>query len=127
MTFHPIVYIAARQPQLLAAHAKAYGDLLLEEGRRAVSSLVVHAVLYAASGFLGLLAVLLGGVSLLLYAAIPGVLREGWVLVGLPGGSFLLAVTCFVAARLLPVDVNLRVMGQQFKADLDMIHEAGQP
>jgi len=126
MTFHPIIYVAARQPELLVAHAKAYGDLLLEEGRRAVSSLVVHAALYAASGVLGLLGVLLAGVSLLLYAAIPGHLREAWLLVALPGGALLLSMACILMARLLPINVNLRLMGQQFKADLDMIQQAGQ-
>ena len=127
MTIHPIVYVAARRPQLLAAHAKAYGDLLLEEGRRTLSSLVVHAVLYAAAGVIGLLGLVFGGVALLLYAAIPGELRNGWLLVALPCASMLAAGVCVVVARVLPANITLDVLGRQIKADIDMIHEMGPP
>ena len=127
MTIHPIVYVAARRPQLLAEHAKAYGDLLLEEGRRTLSSLVVHAVLYAAAGVLGLLGLVFGGVALLLYAAIPGELRNGWLLVALPCASMLAAGVCVVVARVLPANITLDVLGRQIKADIDMIHEMGPP
>jgi hypothetical protein len=127
MTIHPIVYVAARRPQLLAEHAKAYGDLLLEEGRRTLSSLVVHAVLYAAAGVLGLLGLVFGGVALLLYAAIPGELRNGWLLVALPCASMLFAGVCVVVARVLPANVTLDIVGRQIKADIDMIHEMGPP
>ena len=127
MTIHPIVYVVARRPQLLVVHAKAYGDLLLEEGRRTVSSLVLHAVLYAAAGVLGLLGLVFGGVALLLYAAVAGELRHGWLLVALPCASMLIAGACVVVARVLPVKVTLDVVGRQVKADIDMIHDAGPP
>jgi hypothetical protein len=127
VTIHPIVHVAARRPQLLAEHAKAYGDLLLEEGRRTLASLVLHAVLYAAAGVLGGLGLVLGGVALLLYAAIPGELRNGWLLVAVPCVSMVVAGVCVVVARALPVDVSLDVVGQQVRADIDMIHEAEQP
>lgn len=127
MTIHPLIHVVARRPQLLAEHAKAYGDLVLEEGRRALSSLVLHAVLYAAAGVLGLLGVIFAGVALLLYAAITGEFRYGWILVGLPSASLLLAFACVVVARILPVELKLDVIGKQVKRDIDMIHEANQP
>ena len=127
MTIHPIVYVAARRPQLLVAHAKAYGDLLLEEGRRALSSLILHAALYAVAGVLGLLGLVFGGVALLLYAAVSDELRNGWVLVALPCASMLVAGACVIVARALPVNVTLDVVGRQVKADIDMIHAAGPP
>lgn len=127
MTIHPIIYVAARRPQLLVAHAKAYVDLLLEEGRRTISSLVLHVVLYAAAGVLGLLGLMFGGVALLLYAALPGELRSGWLLVALPCASILIAGACVVVARALPISASLDVVERQVKADIDMIHEAGQP
>ena len=127
MTIHPIMYVTARRPQLLVAHAKAYGDLLLEEGRRTVSSLVLHAMLYAAAGVLAVLGLLFGGVAVLLYAAVPGELRHGWLLVALPCASMAFAGACAIVARALPVNVTLDVVGRQFKADMDMIHEAGPP
>lgn len=126
MTIHPIVYVAARRPHLLAVHAKAYGDLLLEEGRRTLSSLALHAALYAAAGVLGLLGLLFGGVALLLYAAVPGELRSGWLLAALPCASMLIAAACVLVARVLPVNCTLDVVGRQVKADIDMIHEAEQ-
>ena len=127
VTIHPIVHVAARRPQLLVEHAKAYGDLLLEEGRRTLASLVLHAVLYAAAGVLGGLGLVFGGVALLLYAAIAGELRNGWLLVALPCTSLVAAGVCVVVARMLPVDLTLDVLGQQVRADIDMIHEAEQP
>lgn len=127
MTIHPIVHVVARRPQLLAEHAKAYGDLLLEEGRRTLSSLVVHAVLYAAGGVLGGLGLVFGGVALLLYATIPGELRNGWLLVALPLAMLLAGGLCVIVARALPVNITLEVVGQQVRADIDMIHEMGQP
>ena len=127
MTIHPVIYVAAQRPQLLVAHAKAYVDLLFEEGRRTISSLVLHVVLYAAAGVLGLLGLVFGGVALLLYAALPGELRNGWLLVAFPCASMLAAGACVIVARALPISVALDVVGRQVKADIDMIHEAGQP
>jgi hypothetical protein len=127
MTIHPIVHVVARRPQLLAEHAKAYGDLLLEEGRRTLSSLVVHVVLYAAGGVLGGLGLVFGSVALLLYATIPGELRNGWLLVALPLAMLLAGGLCVIVARALPVNITLEVVGQQVRADIDMIHEMGQP
>ena len=124
MTIHPIIYVVARRPQMLAEHAKAYGDLLLEEGRRTFFSLVLHAVLYASAGVLGGLGLVFGGIAVLLYAAVPE-LRNGWLLVTLPCASLLAAGTCFIVARGLPVHITLDVVGKQVKADIDMIHEAG--
>jgi hypothetical protein len=127
MTFHPIVYVLARRPQLLAEHAKAYGDLLLEEGRRTLSSLVLHAALYAAAGVLGGLGLVFGGVALLLYAAIPGELRNGWLLVAMPLATMLAGGVCVIVARALPFNIALDVVGQQVRVDIDMIHEMGPP
>ena len=127
MTIHPIVHVAARRPQLLAEHAKAYGDLLLEEGRRTLASLVLHAVLYAAAGVLGGLGLVFGGVAVLLYAAIPGELRNGWLLVALPCASIGVAGICVIVARALPVELTPDVVGRQVRADIDMIHQAEQP
>ncbi len=126
MTIHPIVHVAARRPQLLAEHAKAYGDLLLEEGKRTLASLVLHAVLYVAAGVLGGLGLVLGGVALLLYAAVPGELRNGWLLAGLPCASMAIAGVCVTVARVLPVDITLDVVGRQVRADIDMIRESEQ-
>ena len=127
MTIHPIVHVPARRPQLLAEHAKAYGDLLLEEGRRTLASLVLHAVLYAAAGVLGGLGLVFGGVAVLLYAAIPGELRNGWLLVALPCASIGVAGICVIVARALPVELTPDVVGRQVRADIDMIHQAEQP
>ena len=126
MVIHPLVYVAARQPQLLAEHAKAYGDLILEESRRTLTSLALHAALYAGAAVLGLLSLAFGGFSLLLYAAIAGPMRESWLLIALPGSSLLGATVCIVLVRLLPINVTLGVVGQQLKADINMIHEAAQ-
>jgi len=126
MTIHPIVYVAARQPQLIAAHAQAYADLLLEEGRRTFSSLLFHVALYAAAGVLVLLGSIFGGVALLLYAAIADELRNGWLLVALPCSLMLIGTACATVARVLPINVATSALRTQLKADIDMIHEVRQ-
>jgi ribose/xylose/arabinose/galactoside ABC-type transport system permease subunit len=60
----------------------------------------------------------------LLYAAIADGLRNGWLLVALPCASMLVSLACIVVARALPVDLTLRIVGQQVKADIDMLHAA---
>lgn len=127
MTIHPIVFVAARQPQLIAAHVKAYADLLLEEGRRTFSSLLLRATLYAVASMLVLLGVVFGGMALLLYAAVATELRNGWLLVALPCSLILIGGVSAVAARALPVNVTTSALSAQLKEDIDMIHEVRHP
>ena len=106
-------------------HAKAYGDLLLEESKRTLSSLVLHAVLYAAAAALALVGLMAGVVALLLHAAIAAEPRCGWLLVALPCGSMLAGIGCAIAARALPVEITLSVVGRQVMADIDLLHKGG--
>jgi len=127
MSIHPIVRVAARSPQLLAEHAKAYGDLLLAELRHTLTSLAVHAILYigaVASAFFG---VLFGGVSLLVYGTAAGDPRHGWLLIAVPGVPLILSAAFFAVARRLPVNITLGVVEDQVKADIAMLHEARLP
>jgi hypothetical protein len=127
MSIHPIVHIAARTPQLLVEHAKAYGDLLLAELRHTLTSLVVHAVLYIGAAALAVLGVLFGGVSLLVYGTATGDPRHGWLLIAVPVVPLILSAAFFAVARRLPVNVTLGVVEDQLKADIAMLHEARLP
>ena len=127
MSIHPIVRVAARSPQLLAEHAKAYGDLLLAELRHTVTSLVVHAILYIGAVALAFFGVLFGGVSLLVYGTAAGEPRHGWLLIAVPVVPLILAAAFFVVARSLPVKITLGVVEDQVKADIAMLHEARLP
>jgi len=127
MNIHPIVHIAARTPQFLVEHAKAYGDLLLAELRNTLTSLVVHAVLYIGAAALAVFGVLFGGVSLLVYGMATGDPRHGWLLIAVPVAPLILAAAFLAVARSLPVSITLGVIEDQVKADIAMLHEAGLP
>ena len=125
MSIHPIIHIGARQPQLLAEHAKAYGDLFVAELLQTLRSLAVHALLYGAAAVLAILGMFFGGFALLLYASVAGQLRDSWLLVAVPGTPILLAGLCFVIARVLPLKLTLGVIAEQVRSDIAMLHETG--
>ena len=127
MRLHPIVHVAARQPQLLAEHARAYAELVLAEARQAVLSLVLHVTLYAGAGVLALLGTLFAGVALLLYGAGSGEPRHAWLLIAVPTIPLAVAILCLTVARTLPVDLTLATVERQVKEDIAMLHEATLP
>lgn len=79
---HPVFRLAAAQPLWLAEHAAAYASLLSEELVRSGERLQRRMVLQLAGGACLLVAAMLAGVALLLWASLPeaGGLRMPWLL-----------------------------------------------
>ena len=127
MRLHPIIHVAARQPQLLAEHARAYAGLALAEAKHAMLSVLVHAVLYAGAGVLGLFGILFAGVSLLLYGAGSGEPRHAWLLIAVPAVPLATALLCLTIARTLPLELPFVTLERQVKEDITMLHDARLP
>lgn len=119
---HPLIDVLLRQPQLLATHAKAYGELVLLELSQA-NAQWHQRLLWQLAGVCGLgVACALMGVAAMLWAITPAeLIRAPWVLVILPVGFMGVGVGCLAVAHQrcdLAIFTQTR---QQFKADMALL------
>jgi len=123
---HPLLRLLVSQPHLLTDHLQAYADLVGEEVAQAKARLARQALWYAVAAALAAMAVLLGGVALLLWAAVPtATMPAPWALLILPGGLAVSAAVCLVVGRASgePPFANLQ---RQLAADAALLREAGE-
>lgn len=122
---HPLLQLAASQPQLLVDHAQAYVELVAAELPRAAAGWK-HQALLKALGLLGLLAaLLLAGVALMLWATLPmPPMPNAWLLIAVPSLPAVAAITCLVVARAKGESTGLGGLHLQVNADLAMLREA---
>ena len=122
---HILLRLVLSRPQLLVDHAQAYGDLMAADLGDASAALSRRAILGATAVMCLLAAVILAGVSLMLWAAVPTAqMGAPWMLIVVPLAPLLGSVTGFVfmrgQRRMHPFD-NLRA---QLRADLDILRES---
>jgi len=122
---HPLLNLIATRPQLLAEHAQAYAELLADDLPRVASAWKRQAWLNAVA-VLGLLAALvLAGVALMLWAALPTLsMPAPWLLVVVPLLPLAAAAACLIAAQARPRRKGASELQQQLSADLAMLREA---
>ena len=123
---HPLFRLIATRPQLLGEHLEAYADLVGEEMGLAAAQLKRRMLWQSVAAGLALLTVVLAGVALLLWAAIPvAAMPAPWALIVVPGVPGIAAVLCFAASRgaQRPAFANVR---RQLAADAAMLREAGE-
>jgi len=123
---HPLLRLLVSQPHLLTDHLQAYADLVGEEVAQAKARLVRQAVWFAVAAALAVMAVMLGGVALLLWAAVPtATMPAPWTLLILPGGLAVGAAACFFVGRTTgePPFANLQ---RQLATDAALLREAGE-
>ncbi len=122
---HSLLDLIANRPQLLAAHAQAYGDLVAAEVGAASNALARRAVLGISGVIMLVVAIVLGGVGLMLRAVIPvNVMAAPWVLVVVPLVPVVAGIACLVAARLWILRNPFDKVWWQLKADVAMFREA---
>ena len=121
---HPLLRLAATEPQLLGDHVEAYATLLGEEAKEVSSSWIRRIVLYAVAGVMGLVGLVLVGVALLFWAAVPtDQYNAGWALVVIPLVPLVVAAICAFSARSKPVVAAFEKIKQQLNADMAMLRE----
>ncbi len=111
-------------PDLLKSHAQGYVDLASEVGARYLCTLKNRWVLYGLSVLALLLALIFGGVALLLWSAFP--LRDAphaWVLLALPMVCLLLSGLCWWWARAQRLQPLLQEIQAQISLDLQAIRQ----
>lgn len=121
---HPLLRLAATEPQLLGDHVEAYAVLLGEEAKEVSDSWIKRITLYAVAGIMGLVGLILVGVALLFWAAVPtGQYNAGWALVVIPLVPLAAAAICAFSARSTPMVSAFEKVKQQLNADMAMLRE----
>ena len=109
-------------PDLLKSHAQGYVDLASEVGARYLCTLKNRWVMYALSVLTLLLALIFGGVALLLWSTLP--LNDAphpWVLLVLPVTCLSLSGLCWWWARAQRLQPLLKDIQAQIALDLQAI------
>jgi uncharacterized membrane protein YqjE len=122
---HPLLHVIATRPQLLAEHAQAYAELVAAELPRATAAWKRQALLNGLALLSLLASLLLGGVALMLWAALPAAaMPAAWLLIAVPLLPALAGIACLIAARSGTEANLLGDLRQQLGADAKMLHEA---
>jgi hypothetical protein len=119
---HPLIDILVRKPQLLANHAKAYSELVLQELSQA-NDQWHQRLLWQLAGVCSVgVACTLLGVAGMLWAVTPvELIRAPWVLVVLPVAFAGIAVGCLTVAQQRHNLAIFTQTRQQFKADMALL------
>ena len=116
------------QVDLLADHLDAYADLASAQVRATRRALATRALLVALAGLSALLALLLAGMALLLWAALsPELLARPWMLLLIPALPALLALGAAWALRSSAPLAGFGPLREQFSRDAQMLHDASRP
>jgi uncharacterized membrane protein YqjE len=125
---HPLLRLAATEPHLLGDHVEAYAALVGEEAKEVTGSWIKLIVLYAVAGVLALVGLVLVGVALLFWAAIPpDNYHAGWALVVVPLVPLAGAAACVFSAKSKPVSAAFEKVKAQLNADMAMLREVNAP
>jgi hypothetical protein len=123
---HPMLKMLATRPELMAEHFGAYAELAAAEASEAAALWRGRLLWAVATGAFVLLALMFGGVSLLLLGALP---REAmpapWLLVLVPLLALALAGACWITLRSRPVAAPFAQLRQQVEVDAALMAEAG--
>lgn len=123
-----LLNLVVNRPQLLTEHAEAYAGLVASELGRWSALWQRRALLRALAAAGALVAVVLGGVALILWSALPVVPAQAvWALVGVPLLPLAVTLACLLATPQAAEHSALEVIRQQLEADLALLREATTP
>ncbi|KRB96353.1 hypothetical protein D9M68_695600 [compost metagenome] len=125
---HPVFRLAASQPQLLAEHAAGYAGLLAEELAISGAQLKRRVTLQIV-GLLGLMvATILGGVAVLLWASLPAAsMQQPWLLWFVPLVPALLGALALWVSNSNPVEPAFATLREQLAQDAAMLRRTTAP
>jgi hypothetical protein len=119
---HPLFRLIASEPQMLASHVEAYSELVAEEVGAVTSQWKKRAALHAMSLGCALLAVIMVGVALMLWAVVPiDDMNAPWALIVVPGIPVVLAVWSHFAAKAPVAEHGFKAIKEQLAADAAML------
>ena len=128
----PWLELLAKRPQLLAAHASAWVDLLAAEGGAALADWLRGLWLKLAAALAAALGLGLAAVALMLWAVTPAsqLQQPGvvWVLLLVPMLPWAVAVACWIVGRRQTdggSQVRFARLAQQWQADVMLLRPDG--
>jgi hypothetical protein len=126
--FKQLLKIILLPPELIKSHAKGYVDLANEVGWRFLHALKNKWWMYGLSALAMALALVFGGMALMLWSIVPMTgAAQAWVLWALPGSCLVASGLCAWRARSLPIPSLLQDIQSQWQLDLAMIRSADTP
>jgi uncharacterized membrane protein YqjE len=121
---HPLFRLIASRPQMIADHVEAYSALIAEEVGAATSGWKRRLVLGAVGLCCAGVALVLGGVALMLWACLPiDDMRAPWALLAVPGVPALGAIGCYIGLRTAATGNGFKAIREQLSADAAMLRE----
>lgn len=125
---HPLLHLIATQPHLLAEHAQVYAELAAAEAGEFSTRWKRRALLLTMAAFFIGLAVVLAGIALMLWAAMPvAQMQAPWALLAVPLALAAVAGLCWLAGRPQIDAVAFSHLRRQVKADMLMLREVAAP
>lgn len=128
MMLRTLLKILLLPPDLLLSHVHGYADLAGEVGGRYLGTLRNRCLMFGMSALSLLLALILGGVALLLWSAFP--LNDAphvWVLMALPALFLFLSAWCGWWAYTQQLPSLLGDIQAQIELDLQAIRQVHSP
>ena len=123
--FELLLKLLVLPPELLKVHAQGYADLASHAWAQHLCTLKNRWVLYSLGALNLLLALILGGVALLLWCALPSIdARHAWVLLALPLTLLALSGLCWAWGSRLRTRPILDDIKAQIQLDLLAIEQA---
>lgn len=124
MMLRLLLKILLLPPDLLQSHAQGYVDLASEVSVRYFCALKRRWLMYGLSALTMLLALIFGGVALLLWSAVPLISApRAWVLVALPSFFLVVSGLSWWWARAQRMQPLLSDIQAQIKLDLQAIRQ----
>lgn len=125
---HPLLRLIATEPHILGDHVEAYAELVGDEVKKTSSAWSLRIALYLAALGLGCVALVLTGVAIMMWAALPAAgMQVPWLLVVVPAVVFIAAVVCVLVARRSAVENAFDNVKKQLSADMAMLREVSAP
>lgn len=126
--FKQLLKIILLPPELIRAHANGYVDLASEAGWRYVHALKNKCWMYGLSALALVLALILGGMALMLWGTLSMAdAPQAWVLWALPGSCLVISGLCGWRARSLTMPSLLQDIQSQWELDLAAIRASDTP
>jgi len=125
---HPLFRLIASEPQMVADHVQAYSELVADELGAVASQWKRRMVLQALSLACIVVAAVLIGVALMLWAVVPSAnMNAPWVLIAAPAIPLVLALWSHMAAKAPAVDRGFSAIREQLAADAAMLRSVSAP
>jgi hypothetical protein len=125
---HPLFRLIASEPQMIADHVEAYSEMVAEEVGAVASQWKRRMALHALSLACIIIAAVLVGVSLMLWAVVPTEnMNAPWALIATPAIPIVLALWSHMAASAPTADHGFKAIREQLAADVAMLRSVSAP